>query len=42
MFKIVKGTDKTSAEEFFSRIESDRTRGHNMRVEKGKRGRKKT
>ena len=32
MFKIMKGTDKISADELFNRVESDRTRGHSLRV----------
>ena len=32
MFKIMMGKDKISAEELFSRIDSDRTRGHSLRV----------
>ena len=34
MFKMMKGTDKISAEEFFSRMDSDMTRGHSLRVER--------
>ena len=34
MFKIMKGIDKISADEFFNRVDSDRTRGHNLRVKK--------
>ena len=32
MFKIMKGVDKISAEELFSRVDSERTRGHSRRV----------
>ena len=32
MFKIIKGIDKISADELFNRVESDRTRGHSLRV----------
>ena len=34
MFKIMKGIDKISADELFNRVDSDRTRGHNLRVKK--------
>ena len=34
MFKIMKGKDKISADELFSRVDSDRTWGHNLRVKK--------
>ena len=34
MFKIIKGIDNISAEEFFSIMESDRNRGHSFRVKK--------
>jgi len=34
MFKIMKGIDKISADELFSREDSDRTRGHRLRVKK--------
>ena len=34
MFKIMKGIDKLSAEEFFSEIDSDRTMSHSVRVKK--------
>ena len=34
MFKIMKGRDKISADEVFSRVDSDRTRGHSLRVKK--------
>ena len=34
MFKIMKGVDKISADEFVSRVDSDRTRGHSLRVNK--------
>ena len=34
MFKIMKGIDKISAVELFSRVDSDRTRGHHLRVKK--------
>ena len=37
MFKIMKGRDKISADELFSRGDSDRTRGHSLR-EKKRRG----
>ena len=32
MFKIMKGIDKISADELFNRVDSDRTRGHSLRV----------
>ena len=32
MFKIMKGKDKISANELFNRVDSDRTRGHSLRV----------
>ena len=31
-FKIMKSINKVSAEEFFRRIDNDRTRGHSLRV----------
>ena len=34
MFKIMKGKDKIGADELFSRVDSDRTRGHSLRVKK--------
>ena len=34
MFKIMKGSDKISADELFNRVDSDRTRGHSLRVKK--------
>ena len=34
MFKIMKGIDKISADELLSRIDSDSTRGHSLRVKK--------
>ena len=34
MFKIIKDRDEIRAEEFFSRIDSDRTRDHRLRVRK--------
>ena len=34
MFKIMKGIDKISAHELFNRVDSDRTRGHRLRVNK--------
>ena len=34
MFKIMKGIDKISADELFNRGDSDRTRGHRLRVKK--------
>ena len=34
MFKIMKGIDKISADELFNRVDSDRTRGHSLRVKK--------
>ena len=33
MFKIMKGKDKISADELFNKVDSDRTRGHSLRVE---------
>ena len=32
MFKIMKGIDKISEDELFNRLDSDRTRGHSLRV----------
>ena len=32
MFKIMKSTDKISADELFNRVDSGRTRGHSLRV----------
>ena len=34
MFKIMKGRNKISADELFIRVDSDRTRGHSLRVKK--------
>ena len=34
MFKIMRGMDKISADELFSRVDSDRTRSHSLRVKK--------
>ena len=34
MFKIMKGRDKISTDELFNRVDSDRTRGHSLRVKK--------
>ncbi len=34
MFKIIKGRDKIRANELFNRVDSDRTRGHSLRVKK--------
>ena len=34
MFKIRRGIDKISADELFNRVDSDRTRGHSLRVNK--------
>ena len=34
MVKIMKGRDKISADELFNRVDSDRTRGHSLRVKK--------
>ena len=34
MFKTMKGTDKISTDELFSRVDSERTRGHSLRVNK--------
>ena len=34
MFKIMKGIDKISADEFLNRVDSDRTGGHSLRVKK--------
>ena len=34
MVKIMKGIDKISAAEIFNRVDSDRTRGHNLKVKK--------
>ena len=36
MFKIMKGRDKISANELFSRVDSDRTRGQSL-IEKKRR-----
>ena len=36
MFKIMKGRDKISTDELFNRVDSDRTRGHSLRVKKGR------
>ena len=34
MFKVMKGRDKISEDELFSRVDSDRTRDHSLRVKK--------
>ena len=34
MFKIMNGRDKIRADELFNRVDSDRTRGHSLRVKK--------
>ena len=34
IFKIMKGRDNKSGEEFYSRIDSDRTSGHSLKVKK--------
>ena len=34
MFKIMNGIDKISADELFNRVDSDRTRGHSLRVKR--------
>ena len=34
MFKRMKGIDIISADELFSRVDSDRTRGHSLRLKK--------
>ena len=34
MFKIMKGIDKISEDELFNRVDSDRYRGHSLRVKK--------
>ena len=34
MFKVMKGKDKISADELLNRVDSDRTRGHSLRVKK--------
>ena len=34
MFNIMKGVDKLSEDELFNRVDSDRTRGHSLRVKK--------
>ena len=34
MFKIMKGIDKISVDELFNIVDSDRTRGHSLRVKK--------
>ena len=34
MFKIMKGIDKISVDELFNRVDSDRTRGHSLRLKK--------
>ena len=34
MFKIMKGRDKISEDKLFNRVDSDRTRGHSLRVKK--------
>ena len=34
MLKIMKGIDKISADQLFNIVDSDRTRGHNLRVKK--------
>ena len=34
MFKIMIGRDQISADELFNRVDSERTRGHSLRVKK--------
>ena len=34
MFKIMKGMDKICEDELFNRVDSDRTRGHSLRIKK--------
>ena len=34
MFKIMKGVDKINTDKLFNRVDSDRTRGHGLRVKK--------
>ena len=34
MFKIMKGIDEISADELFNRVDSDRTRGHSLRLKR--------
>ena len=34
MFKIMKGRDKINEDELFNRVDSDRTRGHGLRVKR--------
>ena len=34
MFKMMRGRDKISTDELFNRVDSDRTRGHSLRVKK--------
>ena len=34
MFKIMKGIDKISVDELFNRVDSDRIRGHSLRVKR--------
>ena len=34
MFRKMKGVDKISADKLFNRVDSDRTRGHSLRVKK--------
>ena len=34
MFMMMKGIDKISEDELFNRVDSDRTRGHSLRVKK--------
>ena len=34
MFKMMKDIDKISADKLFSRVDSDRTRGHSLRIKK--------
>ena len=36
MFKIMKGIDKISVDELLNRVDSDRTRGHSLRLKKRK------
>ena len=33
-FKVMKDIDKISADELFNRVDSDRTRGHSLRINK--------
>ena len=34
MFKMMKGRDKISPDELINRVDSERTRGHSLRVKK--------